>query len=421
MPNRPPKQSPQALRMVNRELRAADDEKILRVVAMLDSTPGAVGKQTILDPLRPRLAALRPARALRFTRLLFIPIDELIVPAPYWVPGEPSLPRSILEPIAATVRTWIGGKAAAIEDMIANRTTDDAQVVTAAGTALWPLAATILAAAPAPVGWGETGLRPAFYPPLARSIAAVLQRALALRTMARDAEIGMMPPDEPALRRLVHGMAGEPSDACTMLVRLILNQLPHAASMLRRIVASCPDPAARMALRISMDSGLDHALSHMESESGLSDDVRHGGMSAVGAEVQRIAIMLQELDSDPDAASYRPRLKFIRHKLDGVCRARFAEGVGERLLAPLDAAETALDSAAQRQLEASARDLRLIEQAGRRLGGSQSYDALLGRATAAVRDAEAAGTLTTVRKLRLVEILAGPDAAEAEYLRGASR
>jgi hypothetical protein len=49
------------------------------------------------------------------------------------------------------------------------------------------------------------------------------------------------------------------------------------------------------------------------------------------------------------------------------------------------------------------------------VGGAANYDRLLLEASAAVMEAAAAGTLTPVRKLRLIEILAGPEAAAALY------
>ena len=69
-----------ASRALRLALHAADDQKIKRITAMLDDVADPAGKQAILDPLRGRLGVLRPERPLRFARLLFTPVDSLIVP-----------------------------------------------------------------------------------------------------------------------------------------------------------------------------------------------------------------------------------------------------------------------------------------------------------------------------------------------------
>jgi hypothetical protein len=66
-------------------------------------------------------------------------------------------------------------------------------------------------------------------------------------------------------------------------------------------------------------------------------------------------------------------------------------------------------------LESCARDLRSLETAARPVGGAGSYDQQLRQAAEKARLAAKAGTLTPVRMLRLVEILAGSEAAAALY------
>ena len=58
-----------------------------------------------------------------------------------------------------------------------------------------------------------------------------------------------------------------------------------------------------------------------------------------------------------------------------------------------------------------------METEARKVGGAANYDRLLKEATDAVMEAAVAGTLTPVRKLRLIEILAGPEAAAELYER----
>ena len=184
MPDDSPKHGQREVRALRPGLLEADDHKIRRVVAVVDSATDPAINQALLGSLRSRLAILKPVRPLRFARLLFLPLDPLTVPARGWRPGEPPVPRTSLAPVAKVVRDGLGNLAAAIDEIIAGRKADAIQVITQAGEILWPRAAEILAAAPVPDDWAETGLPHAAYKPLALSIAAVFRRAPRVRRIA---------------------------------------------------------------------------------------------------------------------------------------------------------------------------------------------------------------------------------------------
>src|SRR5689334_24255463 len=89
--------SPKAeIREVARGLASARDEQIMQVVAMVDAMPNRGPADQLIAPLRPRLARLRPPRPLRFARLLFLPLDPLIVPAARWRAEQPTIPRTVI-------------------------------------------------------------------------------------------------------------------------------------------------------------------------------------------------------------------------------------------------------------------------------------------------------------------------------------
>jgi hypothetical protein len=410
-----PKQSLRALGALRQDMQDADDQKIRQIVALIDTSPENQISQLVLDPLRPRLAALRPIRPLRLIRLLSIPFDELIVPAPVWKPGQSTVPRTVLKPLANIVRIGLGHEAVTIERMIAGHNTGDTEIVTRAGRALWGRAAEILGNAPRPTEWENTGLRPDTYSSLAKAVATVLQRASALRRLLREAEIGVLNPDEQAVRDVISNLANEPPEGCAMVFKLLLGQLPHAAPLLRRLVDSGWTPAEKAVLQTAMSRGTEEVLAVMEARSDLPEGLRAGPLAAVGSEVRRIAGLLQDINHGPNAGRHRVRVNGIRQKLDAVCRERFADSMATGLVAPLAAAAAPLDTIGQKRLETCARDLRTVETFGRKLGNATTYDALLLKASEAVQAAAGAGHLDTVRAVRLVEILSGPETAEAMY------
>ena len=406
--------NPSGLRIVRQELSSADDDKIRRVVALLDLPTVPAAANAILDPLRPRLAVLRPLRRLRFTRLLFMPLEPAIVPAQGWRPGDPAVSRGVLLPLALTVRAALGDEILDIEHTIAEHVTTDDDTVATAGNRLWPRAATILAAVPDPIGWDTTGLSSALYPPLARAVAAVLHRTARLNNLVREATIGTIEPDATAVGDLLAGLPAESSEGFGIVVALLLARLPFAAMHIQRLVEASRGSAESVLLRQTFEQGVDRALTQLESGAGLNSTVCNAPLQTVGQEVRRIVALLRDIDSEPDTARHRPRLKAIRGKLDMACRARFGVGLDEGLVAPLTASE-AITDAAQSGMETNARALRTLEMAARKIGNPAIYDTLLDKAAAIVGVAAGAGVLTPVRQARLIEILCGSDAAAAVY------
>lgn len=188
-----------AVSTVSKDIRQADDTKLRQIVAFLESGSNEQARQNLLEPLRPRLAFLKPPRQLRFTRLLFLPLDDLIVPAPRWLPRHATVPRSIMTAISHTVRQGMAEQAAEIDQLIAGQDTTNTALIETAGRIVWAHAARILAELPPPVGWDATGLRPDLYPSIARAVSTVLRRADLLRTLVHDTEQGGLKLDEQLL------------------------------------------------------------------------------------------------------------------------------------------------------------------------------------------------------------------------------
>jgi hypothetical protein len=102
-------------------------------------------------------------------------------------------------------------------------------------------------------------------------------------------------------------------------------------------------------------------------------------------------------------------LEALRAALDGRSRERFAETLTHLLAEPTQESPDA--AALAPALEASARDLRRFETAARQLGGGASYDQALRRAAEQVFAMPDSAALSRVDRLRLAEILAGPEQA----------
>ena len=196
---------------------------------------------------------------------------------------------------------------------------------------------------------------------------------------------------------------------------MILLQSPHAAPLLRRFIASGADQAAKAMVRQAIDQGTEQMLATWRT---MPASVRRSAaarwrMLARWCGVSPPSCTKSKRNSG--AAIDRPRLHAIRKKLDQACRERFSDGLNTGLLTPLAGGAGPVDGDGQKLMESCSRELRELETEARKVGGAANYDRLLLEASAAVMEAAAAGTLTPVRKLRLIEILAGPEAAAALY------
>ena len=404
MTQQPDNASGRTIRALSRGLAEASDAQVARAVAVVDQLPNRGEADRLIAPLRPRLARLRPPRPLRFARLLFLPLQPLIVPSPRWQPSQAGIPRGALTPLASTVHHGLSETVASVASIIHTATVHDSAAVYRAGCLLWPRAADLLSAAPPPVGWEETGWSVAIYPPLARRIGAVLSHAVALQELVAETDAGIAPPRREPVSAMLTDAAMRCPEALPMLVHLVLAKLPAMAPMLADLPRD-QSPASEAAVRQAIAAALEALLSGMEDGGSGAAVVPAWDLTDAVQELRRRVTLLDQLSQRVDLPQGHARVKAVRQRLDAGCRQLFAEAVATEFLPALR------DAAPAASLEATARRLRELESEARTLGGGEAYDAQLRAAVGAVRSDGMA--LSKPARARLVEILAGPEAALA--------
>ncbi len=386
------------LRRLRRELACAGDRQIRQLVALVDAVSERGEADTLIAPLRPRLALLRPPRPLHLMRLLFMPLDPLVLPPSAWRPGAIGVPRASLRPLAGVVSAALGPLTASLTASMAGHSTAEHDIVAACGAQLWPVAAAVLRAACVPPGWTDAcGLQDAAFAPLATAVAGLLAEGVALWRLS--AEPGA--PDEAGeARRLLANAASAGPQAFTMMLALLLIHLPDAGQLLQ-----CADDLAHNstdATRVAPDRALDFLLGVIETATEAPAQT-----AAPVDGLRRAALTLESLVRQSSSKPSRvARLERARRRLDDSCRQAFEQTA--ITLAPTPAANTEEVNS----LEAGALHLRRGEAVGRRLGSAPFYDQML-RQTAE-RLGRTAG-LAAIDRLRLAEILLGPDAALALF------
>ena len=397
------------LRALRGKIAASTDDHILRVLEVIDGLSSRGEADLLIEPLRKRMAELRPRRKLSLARLLFTPLNPLIVAANDWVPESPAIPRTAIAPMVRLVQRHLGEEQTARINAVVSQhsTTDALGSIMSIGGDLWRNASVILASAGVPDGWhNDSGLRDCDYQALAKAVSALLSQATPLLQIAVNAGAGTKPEVADLLEIFsVVGRAG--SQATAMLMILGMHWLPHAELFLKLAEQFSQRQGDPSFARIT-DIAVEYLLSEM-SEGPMSG----AGLATAANEVRRSTALLEDLLA---SSTHKPRRKSqveeARRAVDAACRERFAAEITTNLMARSSELSGA-DADTVEQFENTARELRRFESAARRLGGGDHYDKKLRQAMEALWPQEQDDALANISRIRLIEILCGPDAAAA--------
>jgi hypothetical protein len=431
----PATNSASELRELRRHIAAAGDEKILQIVRMMDTLEQRGASDALLAPVRPRLAAMKPSHKLRFTRLLFMPADPLIVARDKWRPDTPAVPRVALPILANFVRGVMGGAQATtvdqdalvnIDRLIEGATTADADIVRAAGLLSWPRVATALkclggsgnhsnadlgddsgSALACATAWREAGLPAASLEPIASGLAAMLETAPLLdqdawRTGAPGHSHLAKTLDENLAEKLAAAEAPD-MQAWGMLFSLLLIRLPEQAAHLLaaprngRLQTEIAERAAEFALVWATPAS-------QPSHGAIAD--------GEAATLRGRAALLDTLVQSPGDPGRRRRAAAARAELRETSWAHFSSALQTEILAPvhnLPKNEPASDERTE-ALEAAARRLHGYERSARTLGGGPATADIRHQLQTTLRDAPG---LSPMDRARLLELMGDTAAAVA--------
>ena len=399
------------VRALSKEFRNASDEKILKVTRMIDLLPERGEADALLEPVRARLASLRPARRMNRTRLLFTPFDPVMVSGAAWRPGDLSIPRSILAPVAALIFSS-GDDIPSIPPALDEG--DEAEL-TRVGTPLWQAAAARLATIAIPKDWEtpdwqkQNGLTVPMVMPLIPVLRLVLDQAVAIRTLPPRQHPGC----EPALTAMLSGAIRVGPLGWGIMLRLLFD-------------IAAPDQVARLALAMARGSrfcttlqgGLDGAIEELLGQMEAPQASQPAEPLDPGALLGRLHLIdrieeLRKLENRP--AEEQRRISRLRQELATENRAAFEQalqaGLVELERPAAGAAPTTMSTDAVLAIEAEARQLRTFALAASRLGHAEEYDRLLEQAAARYARNGARSGMTRADRMRVTELLVGSEKA----------
>ena len=203
--------------------------------------------------------------------------------------------------------------------------------------------------------------------------------------------------------RLLRLAAAEGAAALAMLLTLLLRRLPGAQRLIQfadGIVARGSDAGP-----VATERALDFLLGNIAAELPADAALPHAEEG-----IRRAARLLEHLQAAANAAQRSARIAQVRAarvQLAEHCLERFA-AAADLLAPPAEGAASELGDLAT--LEENARALRRLDVVGRRIGEAAPYDRTLRAAATRLIDDP---RLPPMERLRLAEILLGPDAALA--------
>jgi hypothetical protein len=127
---------------LSRQLSAADDQTLLKIVSVVDRLAKRGNLDLLLDQHRLRLRVIRPPRPMTLGRLLVLPFEDLLVKGGAWSPGAMRVPRDRLSRLLALILAELDPELRrSIDARLAGKTMDDAALLLEVGRELWPAAA----------------------------------------------------------------------------------------------------------------------------------------------------------------------------------------------------------------------------------------------------------------------------------------
>jgi len=284
------------------------DAALMKIVTLLDSLtirPGAL--QGVLDSALPRLRQLRPARPLRLARLLFVPLEGIIVSGSAWKSGDGTLPRPALPAIAQAVEKAVGPRTLALSAALARLAPSAVGPIGTLGAMLWSEAAD---RAPRCIVAPEEGYSAADMQAFLALCAAGWRHGAAIWT-----NVGHAPdlPQPAQLRSLLTAASADPAALRIVLATLLYRSgRPGSVAAMGRDIS----PAVTKAIEAALDRRIEGSVTPVDLAtpelaadaqarlSAMADDLKEAGWLGSKARRTRLDQVRAQVEraraADPD-------------------------------------------------------------------------------------------------------------------------
>jgi hypothetical protein len=211
-------------------------------------------------------------------------------------------------------------------------------------------------------------------------------------------------PDPEAVTRILSDGAEMP-EVMGVLISVLLHWVPVAAAQVLGITSAHNAPTG-VAGCAATEKAVEQVLERIEAE----QDVPQDGVAGL-PRLRRTVELLDALESHSiDRPGRVARIGATRGKLEGAARERFQSMLDDAMVGPLAQGLPDTPEAAA-ALEAAAREIRRFETVARRISGSDHYDRKLRGLMDSLAPRGTDDNEARVERLRLAEILLGPERA----------
>ena len=341
-------------------LAAAPEDKVVQILSLVDTLSDREAVDAMIAPLRPRLAAMAPVRALTTRRLMFLPLDAVIVPTESWEAATGLIPRGMLAPVFQRLAPLLGD-AGRHEAEIRALHDDDTAGIDRLGRPIWAVAAARVLGLNPDGDWAGLGLDKGQRQGVLASMELVFRsvpRLLALPALAADSPEAL----HGSLADLLADASFCGLDAWTLVLNLLLDPFGTIRARAGRgfaaaLVGCAVETAAQRPeprIRKLLEAGLARALARtVRIGSSLADQVEamgHRDGARLSLRLMRAATLLGELSGlSAIGADERDGMRSLQ--------ARIAALLGGRLSAVMD--EEVMDGL--RQFVATTEDARPVD------------------------------------------------------------
>lgn len=123
---------------IGKLLCAADDDRLLAVMDMIERLQARDDFEHHLEPIRPKLALLRPPRPATLKRIIVTPFEHALVPNGHWLPGCGSIERRHLDDLlTASLQQFDAEAARHLTKRMAPLKMNHAREICALGQEIW--------------------------------------------------------------------------------------------------------------------------------------------------------------------------------------------------------------------------------------------------------------------------------------------
>ena len=350
----------EALEGISESLSTTPDQKLLKIVSLVDRLSNTEIHRSLLQASLPRLKLLRPPRPASLKRVLLLPLSGALTNEAQWRRSGAQIPRSAIGPMMEVLCPALGKEAEAIKQQLRGAMLEEPQVVDRFGPKLWQLAAEASGGLQRPsASLSQVGLSE-------RDFQAIIGLAGGLWRCAGPLWDGMQriggewTPD--LLRAALIGPANESRQVLAAAFAALMLRAPHPA-VFASLIKENPIPNAAV-----VEEMLNKRLA------ALCVELAGAEFEAGGRTAAQALLLLEELETVPFSPSNFAAADLVAHRrrIEQFCRSTYREIVSVHVIQGLlNTREDDLEHLTE--IEAMARAARSLEDTGQRAAASQGY------------------------------------------------